>query len=97
LTAWLVSAGLLAGFLRLMSALRDTGEVVFGPPPGVGLAIGMWVAAAILSVALFGFTVMAWRRGWWQVAGRVCLTLLCLAAVGSFMWLHHWNLLGWFY
>ena len=39
----------------------------------------------------------AWRRGWWQQTGRICLTLIATAAVGWTVWLHHWNLLGWHY
>jgi hypothetical protein len=29
--------------------------------------------------------------------GRISLSLVCLAALGAALWLHHWNLLGWKY
>jgi hypothetical protein len=60
-------------------------------------ALSFWAASSLLATGLCVSTVQAWRRHWWRAAGRVCLTLVCGAAVASIAWLYHWNLLGWRY
>lgn len=96
-TAWLVSVALLAGFAMLLVALKDPSDVVFGVSSDMRTGLGLWVAGAVLSLILVAYTVLAWHRSWWRLAGRVCLTLVCVAALGTVAWLQHWNLLGWRY
>lgn len=56
------------------------------------LAVGVlrqsaWVFAlmpvhALASLALAGLVVVAWRRGWWQLMGRVHVTLVAITGLG---------------
>ena len=97
IVAWLASLALLAGFAMLLGALKDPSDIVFGVSSNVRTGLGLWVAGTVLSLILAAYTVLAWRRSWWRLAGRVCLTLVCAAAIGTVAWLQHWNLLGWRY
>jgi hypothetical protein len=95
--AWLVCAGFVAGLVGLAMSMKDPMEIAFGPTPPLAVSLGVWVAASVLTIPLLGLVWQAWRRGWWQRTGRICLTLIASAAVGCTAWLHHWNLLGWHY
>jgi hypothetical protein len=94
LNAWLVSVAFLAGAVGMAIGLQDPNEIVFGLPAGVAVAGRLWAVELVLAISLIAFTVTAWRRKWWRMAGRICLTLVCAAALGSAAWLYHWNLLG---
>ncbi|HYW47074.1 MAG TPA: serine hydrolase domain-containing protein [Bryobacteraceae bacterium] len=97
LTAWLASVTFLAGAAMVWTGLRDPDEIVFAAPPAMRAGLTMWMLGLVLSIGLVVFTVSAWQRKWWRAAGRVSLTLVCLATLGAALWLHHWNLLGWKY
>lgn len=94
LTAWLASVTFAAGAVMVGISLQDPNEIVFGVPPAMRAGLGLWMVQLILSIGLVVFTVWAWRRKWWRLAGRVSLTLVCLATLGAALWLHHWNLLA---
>jgi zinc transporter ZupT len=96
-SAWLASASLLAGFAILVSRGDDPYEIAFGVSNGLKVALALWVAGAVLSVAVLLYTLRAWRRRWWRVAGRISFTLVAAAAAGTVLWLNYWNLLGWRY
>lgn len=95
LNAWLASLALVTGFAIMSVKLQDPGEIVFGSLPGLSAALTLWVAGAVLSIALMVFILAAWRSTWWNRTGRISMTLVGLAAAGAVLWLHHWNLLGW--
>jgi CubicO group peptidase (beta-lactamase class C family) len=97
LLAWLASAAFVAGAATMLVGLPDTNEIAFGVPASVRVAETIWAVGAGLGVILTAFTVVAWRRAWWRIAGRVCLALVCAAALGITAWLYHWNLIGWKY
>jgi hypothetical protein len=95
LTAWLASATFAAGAVMVGIGGQDLNWVLFEIPPAIRGGLALWTLELVLSIALVAFTVSAWRRKWWRPAGRVSLTVVCLAALGAALWLHHWNLLGW--
>jgi CubicO group peptidase (beta-lactamase class C family) len=99
LVAWATSFAFVAGLAASVTGLTDVnGTILFGmPAPALSVGLGLFVLGAILSAALVGLTFMAWRRSWWRAAGRLCVTLVCAAAVGATAWLYQWNLLGWKY
>jgi hypothetical protein len=97
LAAWLTCLAWGAGFVVCMTALQDAQKIVFGPTKGLILVLNIWAAAAVLTIAMVIFTVLAWRRSWWHRTGRVWFTLILLGAIGCALWLNHWNLLGWRY
>ena len=94
-TAWFASAAVLAGLVMLVRGMENPTEVVFGLSPALRAGLAVWTIGAVLSLILAGYTWLAWRRSWWRLAGRVCLTLVCIAALGTAVWLNHWNLLAW--
>ncbi|MGX1270545.1 serine hydrolase domain-containing protein [Streptomyces phaeoluteigriseus] len=82
--AWLTGAILAAAtvcFIRLTgdgNALNRT--VLVGDSPLLTLIPHLVAAAAAATALLLICTVVAWRRGWWPVAGRVTYTCHALAA-----------------
>jgi hypothetical protein len=73
-------------------------EQVSGVPyKQLKVMLALWAAAAVLTLVLLFLVILAWRRGWWQRAGRISLTLILLGGLGCILWLNHWNLLGWKY
>jgi hypothetical protein len=99
LLAWVTSAAFVGGAAATSAGIGDIGgTILFGVvAPALAIGLGLFVLGALLAAVLAGLTVLAWRRRWWQVAGRVCVTLVCAAAVGAAVWLYQWNLLGWNY
>ena len=86
----------LAGLVILPMSIADANQIVFGSPSTtleVGLAL--YVVGTALSIGLVAAMMVSWRRGWWRTAGRVCLTLVAVAALGTVAWLYQWNLIGW--
>jgi CubicO group peptidase (beta-lactamase class C family) len=58
-------------------------------------ALGLGVLAAVLTVGALVSTMLAWKNGYWGIAGRLYHTLATVAAV-AFVWFStYWNLLGW--
>lgn len=97
LTAWLASVTFAAGAMMVGIGVQDPNWVVFEVPPVIRAGLALWMLELVLSIGLVVFTVSAWRLKWWRLAGRISLTIVCLAALGAALWLHHWNLLGWKY
>jgi hypothetical protein len=59
------------------------------------IALGLGVLAAVLTVGALVYMVLAWKNGYWGIAGRAYYTLVTIAAV-AFVWFSsYWNLLGW--
>ena len=67
----------------------------FGTPPFLTALLVLPVLAAILTVGVLIFTVLAWKDGYWGIAGRIHYTLVTTAVL-AFIWsLNFLNLLGW--
>jgi hypothetical protein len=96
LLAWTTSLAFVAGLVILSISLGDSNQIVFGSP-STTLEVGLtlYVAGTVLSIGLAAAMAVAWRRAWWRVAGRACLTLVSVAALGTVAWLYQWNLIGW--
>jgi hypothetical protein len=68
---------------------------VFGVPPFIKALLVLPVLAAVLTIGLLVFSVMAWKDGYWGIGGRIHYTLVTVAAL-AFLWsLNFLNLLGW--
>ncbi len=76
--------------------MQDPFSMLFRPP-AIRAGLMLWTVELVLGLGLVAFTVSSWRRKCWRLAGRVSLTLVCVAALGAALWLYHWNLLGWDY
>ncbi len=95
--AWITCVAWVAGFGSMLAGMEDIQNVVFGPTKNLKITLDLWfVATGLTSVSLL-LVVLAWRRGWWRLAGRISLSLVILAGIGCVVWLNHWNLLGWKY
>ena len=88
--------------ISLLNLLFVMGTVLWGNPhPVFGvsliyrLVLALPVLAAALTVAAGVYTVLAWKDGFWGLAGRVHYTLVTIAAVAFVWFLNYWNLLGW--
>jgi CubicO group peptidase (beta-lactamase class C family) len=94
--AWTTSLTLAGGLTILLISLEDTNQIVFGAPsPTIQVGLTLFVIGTALTGGLIAAMIVAWKQGWWRVAGRVCLTLVCMATLATVAWLHQWNLIGW--
>ena len=91
--AWLTCTGFLLGMLLLGAGIKDQNEFAFGMPAALSASRYVWLAATLMMVVFIGFLTQAWRRNWWRRTGRVCLTLIAMAALVCTAWLYYWNLL----
>ena len=53
------------------------------------------VVIAVLTVLAAVLGVVAWKKSYWGVAGRVHYTLVTLATLAFVWFLAYWNQLGW--
>jgi CubicO group peptidase (beta-lactamase class C family) len=85
------------GFGCMLAGLQGAQNIVFGPTRVLKVSLNLWAAASVLTLGSLLFAGLAWRRGWWRLAGRISFTLVVLGGMGCIVWLNHWNLLGWNY
>jgi hypothetical protein len=94
--AWTTSLTLVVGLTILLISLQDTNQIVFGAPSRtIRVGLTLFVVGTALTGGLIAAMIVAWKQGWWRMAGRVCLTLVCMATLGTVVWLYQWNLIGW--
>ena len=68
---------------------------LFGVSMIYKIVLGLGVLAAVLTLGALGYTVLAWKDGYWGIAARVYYTLVTVAAVAFVWFLNYWKLLGW--
>ncbi len=61
----------------------------------VEIVMGLGVLAAMLTAGALVYMVLAWKKGYWGIAGRAYYTLVTVAAVAFVWFLNYWNWLGW--
>ncbi|MCJ7555576.1 MAG: alpha/beta hydrolase [Gammaproteobacteria bacterium] len=87
-SASLLGLGFLAGLIIIVLGTAQDNPLLlgFGVPAGAGpIFVLPWLMiAATIGVALF--TVAAWRRDWWSLAGRVHYLLVAIACVSFIVW-----------
>lgn len=79
--------------LAVMSSIALTILIYSIPPPLIALFAAA-IIAAIMALASTAFTVLAWKDGYWSIAGRLHYTLVVIALLAFILWLNNWNLLG---
>jgi hypothetical protein len=94
LVLWLSAALLLAFGVGMLLALDDPMEAVFGVSTALKVVLALPLAAAPLAAVAFGFAVIAWRKRYWRLGGRIFYSLVLAAAVALLAWLDYFNLLG---
>jgi hypothetical protein len=68
-------------------------RIFFETPAWFGLASLLPWLALLLALLLVPLAVLAWRRRYWNFAGRAFYTFLALAALGIVWSLAYWNFL----
>ncbi len=92
--AWSVCGLHIVFLLRLGSALSDPLEIVFGMPEPAQRAFAMTIPLALASGALVPLTALAFKKRYWNLAGRLHYAVITLAAGSLVAWEHYWNFLG---
>jgi hypothetical protein len=69
-------------------------QVSHNLPPTWNALFVLPVLAALLTIALIPFTILAWKEGYWGVLGRVQYSMITLGALALPPFLSYWNLLG---
>ena len=82
-------------FLGLLFLLSHVEAIEFGVPGFLKILLVLPVIAALLAIGVLVFTVLAWKRKYWTVYGRVHYALVFLAGLAFLWFLSFWNLLGW--
>jgi hypothetical protein len=82
----------IAGFVLIMPTAM--GAIYTEVPPDLVALLCIPLAAAALTAGSIACAVLAWKRRYWSIAGRLHYTLVTLAGVAFILFLNHWNLLG---
>jgi len=95
---WLAvaAAGLNLVFIVAFAATLAQGLSGASPyPPSWFVALLVLpILTSVMSIALLVCTILAWKRRYWSVVGRVHYSVVTLAAL-AFVWLaDYWNLVG---
>ena len=69
----------------------------FGFPLYMVIVLAIILAASILVIGPVIFTVFAWVRRYWGVAGRLHYTLITVALLGMVWLMYYWRILGFRY
>jgi hypothetical protein len=75
----------------------DIFEYAYGVPPKIAFLLRLQYLAPLLVLGMAGFSVFAWRKGWWSLKSRVHYTMITFAAVALIPMLIYWRLLGFAY
>ena len=65
------------------------------PPMILKTVLGLGVLSPVLTAGALVYTVLAWKNGYWGIAGRAYYTLVTVTAVAFVWFMNYWNLLGW--
>jgi len=90
-------AGIASGLnlLFVLILLFAMGNLNFGVPLIVRVALILPIVTALLTVVWLGMTIWAWKERYWSILGRIHYSFLTLTAMLFVLWLNYWNLLGW--
>ena len=80
--------------LIVLTNQQQPGLLLFGLPPETAPLFAVPWVAMVLTAGLLWLTVLAWKDGYWSLAGRVHYTLVVAAAAGFIWLLYRWSLLG---
>ncbi|MBC2764235.1 MAG: serine hydrolase, partial [ANME-2 cluster archaeon] len=92
--AWGMSALYVLFLVGMVIILSDIYSIFYSIPPLLPFVLALPLVAAVLTIGAIGFTVLAWKKHYWSVIGRVHYTLVILASLGFMWFLNYWNLLG---
>jgi hypothetical protein len=70
-------------------------EAIYGYPLILRLAMLLPLISIVPAAGALIYAALAWRQGFWGLAGRIHYTLVSLAAAVLVWQLDYWHLLGW--
>jgi hypothetical protein len=93
---WLASAAIALNLVFLVIVVASNPmEIIYGYPLLLRLGMLLPLLSMIPAAGALVYAWLAWRDGYWGLAGRVHHTLVALA-IPVFLWqLQYWHLLGW--
>lgn len=68
--------------------------LIYSISPLLIALLAIAIISAIMAIASAAFTALAWKNGYWSIAGRLHFTLVVIALLAFVWWLNNWNLLG---
>lgn len=94
---WLLGLLVVLYFISLggmFSAFATQEAFLFGN--AIAYIVGNFLAipVAILALGAVVFTILAWRRGYWNLTWRIHYTLVALGAVAVVWWYFNWKIIG---
>lgn len=95
---WLAGAACMMDLLFMaglvaLSAVAPM-SIIYGIPSSLSALLAIAIVAAVLALSSTALAVLAWKNGYWNIAGRVHYSLVVLALLAFIWWLNNWNLLG---
>lgn len=72
----------------------DFTSLIYNMPLEIIIALAIGVVVAVLALVCVILAALAWKDGYWSLAGRAHYTLVVLGLVAYVWWLNNWNLLG---
>ncbi len=95
---WLAGVACLLDLLFIAALVAllavDPMSIIYGIPPSLIAVLAIAMVASIPVLTSTALTILAWKNGYWGIAGRVHYTLVVLALMSFIWWLNNWNLLG---
>lgn len=79
--------------LMALSSMSLT-SLIYGIPSTLVALFTIAIIAAIMAIVSAVFAALAWKNGYWSIAGRLHFTLIVIALLAFICWLNNWNLLG---
>ncbi len=82
-------------FIAVLAALLsiDPMSIIYGIPSSLIAVLAIAMAASILALSSSALIALAWKDGYWGIAGRVHHSG-CPGVAVFIWWLNNWNLLG---
>jgi CubicO group peptidase (beta-lactamase class C family) len=92
---WVAGIASVSNLLFLLILILAMGDLSFGVPLILRVALIIPIVTALLTLVLLGMTIWAWKDSYWSILGRIYYSFLTLTAVLFVLWVNYWNLLGW--
>ena len=97
LMAWIMGLLFVLFFICVLQSAADPMQFGFGVPALLKRALWLPLLAIPLFAATAWFSLRAWMRKYWSLAGRIHYSLVTVAGLTLLGWLYYWNLLGFHY
>jgi len=97
LVAWIMGLLFVLLFICILLGAADRDQFAFGVPSLMKAALWLPLLAIPLFAATAWFSIRAWNRKYWSLAGRIHYSLVSVTGFTLLGWLYYWNLLGFHY